>query len=204
MDIRWLLSFQMTGWFCAGIYVVLILLSLLSWTLIFQKLMLFYRVRQADKLFRHLHEKSKLPSACQKKQLENSAYYLIIQTAADFQAGGRGESEEIEEAVKINLNEYFQKLNLGLPILATITSVSPFLGLLGTVWGIMMIFSRLHGQVAGVSEMVAPGVAQALITTIGGLLVAIPALFFYNYFAMILHNLNNEADNFASRTIYLK
>jgi biopolymer transport protein ExbB/TolQ len=68
----------------------------------------------------------------------------------------------------------------------------------------MVIFSRMHAQVAGVSEMVAPGVAQALITTIGGLIVAIPALFFYNYFTMILRNLANEAENYASRIIYLK
>jgi biopolymer transport protein TolQ len=203
MDIKWLLSFQMTGWFCAGIYIVLILLSLLSWTLIFQKLVLFRRVRQADELFRYLNTKGKMPSPYQKRRLELSARYLVIQTAADFRSGSGSDLDRVEEAVKVNLNDHFQKLHLGLPILATITSVAPFLGLLGTVWGIMMIFSRMHGQVAGVSEMVAPGVAQALITTIGGLIVAIPALFFYNYFSMILHNLTNEAENFTSRTIYL-
>ena len=57
---------------------------------------------------------------------------------------------------------------------------------------------------AATSHPKAPGVAQALITTIGGLIVAIPALFFYNYFTMILRSLSNEAENYASRLIYLK
>ncbi len=202
MDIKWLLSFQMTGWFCGGIYIVLVILSLVSWALIFQKMALLRRVRRADALFRRLSGKE--VSGSDTTFLSLSSFYLVYKTEREFRAREEKDREKLEEAVKIGLNDYFQNLNSGLPILATITSVAPFLGLLGTVWGIMLIFSKLHGQVAGISEMVAPGVAQALITTIGGLVVAIPALFFYNYFAMVLSHLTNEVENYASRTIYLE
>lgn len=201
MGIKWLLSFQMTGWFTGGIYVVLILLSVASWALIFQKLSLLRRIRRAEVLFKATRPED-LESV--KDRLAASSLYLVYREKEQFRAQGAKDRESLEEAIRVSLNEHFQDVGSGMSVLATITSVAPFLGLLGTVWGIMLIFSKLHGQVAGVSEMVAPGVAQALLTTIGGLLVAIPALFFYNYFSMILRHLSNEAENYASRLIYLK
>jgi biopolymer transport protein TolQ len=205
MDIRWLLSFEMTGWFSGGIYFFLMGLSLFSWALIFKKLILFRRVKRANARFRMLLKKKDnvlLPE----RIATLSGLFLIADTRRKFlpAENAAADREKVEEAVKVCLNEYFHELNAGLPILATISSVAPFMGLLGTVWGIMIIFSRLHGQVAGVSEMVAPGVAQALVTTIGGLLVAIPALFFYNYFTMVLRHLSDEAENYASKVIYLE
>ena len=199
MDIRWLLSFKMTGWFCGGIVVVLAVLSVISWAIIFQKINALRRARRANARFRSL------PKAEISREYSGlftfSSLYLIFRKANRFPVGDERDFEKLEEELKIGLNEYFENLNSGLPILGSITSVAPFIGLLGTVWGIMVIFSRMHGQVAGVSEMVAPGIAQALITTIAGLIVAIPALFFYNYFTMISRNLSNEAENYASRII---
>ena len=203
MDIRWLLSFKMTGWFCGGVITVLAILSIISWSLIFQKMTAFRRARRANARFRSMSE-TEIPKE-QVGLFAFSSLYLIFHKVNQFPAGNeQGDLEKLEEEIKVELNEYFESLNSGLPILGSITSVAPFLGLLGTVWGIMVIFSRMHMQVAGVSEMVAPGVAQALITTIGGLIVAIPAHFFYNYFTMILRSLSNEAENYASRLIYLK
>ena len=158
-------------------------------------------IRRAEALF-----KATRPEDLESIQgrLAASSLYLVYREKEQFRAQGKKDRECLEEAIRVSLNEHFQDVGSGMSVLATITSVAPFLGLLGTVWGIMLIFSKLHGQVAGVSEMVAPGVAQALLTTIGGLLVAIPALFFYNYFSMILKHLSNEAENYASRLIYLK
>lgn len=201
MDIRWLLSFEMTGWFSGGVYIFLMLLSVISWGIIFRKLLLFRQVRRADYLYRE--------AAGQRRDeavgpLPLSSLYQVSAVCRKYAADAAAGREKMEEAVKVVLNDYFLGLNSGLPVLATISSVAPFMGLLGTVWGIMIIFSRLHGEVAGVSEMVAPGVAQALVTTIGGLLVAIPALFFYNYFAMHLRHMTNQAENYASEIIYLR
>lgn len=202
MDIRWLLSFEMTGWFSGGVYIFLMILSVLSWGIIFRKLALFRRVRRAEAIY--LATAGKGGNASIPLAGRMSSLYLIGTVKEKYRHDGMASREKMEEAVKVSLNDYFLGLNSGLPVLATISSVAPFMGLLGTVWGIMVIFSRLHGEVAGVSEMVAPGVAQALVTTIGGLLVAIPALFFYNYFAMILRHMTNTAENYASQVIYLE
>ena len=202
MDIRWYLSFKMTGWFCGGLLIVLAILSIISWSLIFQKMAAFRRARRANTRFRSMPE-TEIPREYA-GFFASSSLYLIFHKVKQFPAEEGRDRERMEEEIKVELNEYFENLNSGLPILGSITGVAPFVGLLGTVWGIMVIFSRMHSQVAGVSEMVAPGVAQALITTIAGLIVAIPALFFYNYFTMILRNLSNEAENYASRIIYLK
>ena len=202
MDIRWYLSFKMTGWFCGGILIVLVILSVVSWSLIFRKMAAFHRARRANARFRSMPE-TKI-SEKRSGLLAASSLYLIFRKIDQFSVGNERELERLEEEVKVEMNEYFENLNSGLPVLGSITGVAPFLGLLGTVWGIMVIFSRMYSQVAGVSEMVAPGVAQALIATVAGLITAIPALFFYNYFTMILRSISNEAENYASRLISLK
>ena len=202
MDIGWYLSFKMTGWFCGGILIVLVLFSIISWSLIFRKIIDFHRARRANARFRSMAE-TEIPREFN-GFLRYSSLYLIFHKVKQFSIQNERDLDKVEEDIKIELNEYFENLNSGLPILGSITGIAPFLGLLGTVWGIMVIFSRMHAQVAGVSEMVAPGVAQALVTTVGGLVVAIPALFFYNYFSMVSRSLSNEAENYASRLIFLK
>lgn len=146
MEIRWLLSLNLIGWFSRGILMILIILSLMSWKIIFQKLVHFRRVRSVAK------------------------------------------KERVTDGELLSLEK-------GLPLLATITAISPFLGLLGTVWGILLIFSRLQWNVGGGLEVIAPGISQALLTTVAGLLVAIPALFFYNYFSTVHHFLSLERES---------
>jgi biopolymer transport protein ExbB/TolQ len=192
----------MTGWFCGGVIAVLAVLSIVSWSLIFQKMAAFRRARRANSRFRSMAETE--ISEKYNSFFARSCLYLIFWKVNQFPVVDGKNIVKLEEELKIELNEYFENLNSGLPILGSITSVAPFVGLLGTVWGIMVIFARLHGQVAGVSEMVAPGVAQALIATVAGLITAIPALFFYNYFTMILRSLSNEAETYASRLISRK
>ena len=84
----------------------------------------------------------------------------------------------------------------GLILLAMISSISPFLGLLGTVWGIMNSFYEIGDQGSASLPVVAPGIAAALITTIAGLLVAIPALFFYNYLNSKAQKAQDEVEEF--------
>jgi biopolymer transport protein TolQ len=76
------------------------------------------------------------------------------------------------------------------------SSIAPFLGLLGTVWGVMNSFFDIGNQGSASLPVVAPGIAEALITTIVGLVVAIPALFFYNYLNHRTERLDNEMDEF--------
>jgi biopolymer transport protein TolQ len=91
-----------------------------------------------------------------------------------------------------------QNLEQRLGVLATATSVCPFLGLFGTVWGIMDSFIEIQSFGTANINVVAPGIAEALITTVGGLAVAIPAVMAYNYFARRLRRIIGIMDDFAS------
>ncbi len=105
--------------------------------------------------------------------------------------------EHIHSAIYRAITEELEKLNKSMPVLATAISCGPFLGLLGTVSGILLVFRRL-GTLGNASiSVVAPGVYQALLTTVVGLLVAIPAVLFYNYFVAKYKRVASETENFA-------
>jgi len=91
-----------------------------------------------------------------------------------------------------------KNLESSLPTLGTFVSVSPFLGLLGTVWGIMVAFLEIRARGSAHITIVAPGISDALITTVYGLLVAIPALIFHNIFRSRVNSYNSEFDKFAN------
>jgi biopolymer transport protein TolQ len=96
---------------------------------------------------------------------------------------------------KVKLTE-IASLEISLPTLSTFVSVSPFLGLLGTVWGIMEAFLDIRARGSAHITVVAPGISDALITTVYGLLVAIPALIFFNIFRARVNKYDSELDTF--------
>lgn len=109
--------------------------------------------------------------------------------------------EHVKRALERAVAQESLKLESGLILLAIAVSGAPFLGLLGTVWGVMSTFSgiAIKGQ-ADLSAM-APGVSAALITTVAGLLVAIPSMFGYNWLVHTLRVLTVELDNFAQELV---
>ena len=84
-------------------------------------------------------------------------------------------------------------------VLSTAVAGGPFIGLLGTVWGVMETFAGIAQVNAASLTAMAPGVAGALITTVVGLLVAIPAMFAYNFMVTSIRNITQELDSFANR-----
>jgi biopolymer transport protein TolQ len=107
------------------------------------------------------------------------------------------------EAVKVVLEEaaaaQATSLEKGMIVLSTAVAGGPFIGLLGTVWGVMSTFASIAvAQQASLTTM-APGVAAALLTTVVGLLVAIPAMFAYNFMVTTIRHLTQELDGFAAR-----
>lgn len=90
-----------------------------------------------------------------------------------------------------------------LPILSTCAAVAPLLGLLGTVWGLIHAFVRISEKQSADIAAVAPGIAEALITTLAGLLVAIPALVMYNYLLMRVRFIENQIDTLADRIAFI-
>lgn len=101
----------------------------------------------------------------------------------------------LERGIKKGFNISNEELSKMLSTLASIGSVAPFIGLFGTVWGIIDAFSGLAGG-GGSIDAVAPGIAEALVTTAVGLAAAIPAVWFYNHYNGMLENMNSQMENF--------
>lgn len=111
------------------------------------------------------------------------------------------EKESIHMAMEREAAQQMGELERGLPFLATTGSVAPFFGLLGTVWGVMDAFLNIGLRGTGNLSVVAPGVAEALITTIAGLAVAIPAVIAYNWFVSQIKEVADELHHFSSELI---
>jgi biopolymer transport protein TolQ len=109
-----------------------------------------------------------------------------------------GGVDNVTRAMKRQANVELTKLEAGITLLATTGSTCPFIGLFGTVWGIMTAFIGLSAAHSSNIQAVAPGIAEALITTAVGLVAAIPAQVFYNYLTSRVHVLATEMENFTS------
>jgi biopolymer transport protein TolQ len=106
--------------------------------------------------------------------------------------------DSVRRAMTATLNREVDQLEQGLTFLATVGSTSPFIGLFGTVWGIMNAFMGLAGAKTTTLAMVAPGIAEALIATAIGLVAAIPAVIAFNKFSADLRRLHQQIDNFGA------
>ena len=105
-------------------------------------------------------------------------------------------ADSTERVMRITLNREMDALDLHLPFLATVGSTSPYIGLFGTVWGIMNSFRALGQVQQATLAMVAPGIAEALIATAMGLFAAIPAVIAYNRYVTEVERLHNRYDTF--------
>lgn len=111
------------------------------------------------------------------------------------------EKESIHMALEREAAQQVEVLERGLPFLATTGSVSPFLGLLGTVWGVMDAFLNIGLRGTGNLTYVASGIAEALVATIAGLAVAIPAVIAYNWYLSRIREIADELGHFSSELI---
>ncbi len=105
--------------------------------------------------------------------------------------------EGVERAMRVALSREEEKLNMNLPFLASVASVSPYIGLFGTVWGIMHSFRGLANVQQATLAIVAPGISEALIATAMGLFAAIPAVLAFNRFSANADVLYNAYDTFS-------
>jgi biopolymer transport protein TolQ len=109
--------------------------------------------------------------------------------------------EHVKRTLERSVAQESLKLESGLILLAIAVSGAPFLGLLGTVWGVMSAFSYVAVQGTATLDALAPGVSAALVTTVAGLLVAIPSMFGYNWLVHNLRVMTVELDNFAQELV---
>lgn len=202
----------------AGVLVQLVMLllalaSIISWALIFQRLKVFRQARKAQLAF-----EERFWSGMDLGQLYrevNSDPTPFSGMEALFRAGFKEFSrlrqqsrdadavmEGTQRAMRVAFSREQERLEMHLPFLATVGSTSPYVGLFGTVWGIMNSFRGLAQVQQATLATVAPGISEALIATAMGLFAAIPAVIAYNRFSSIsdalLKNYETFADEFSS------
>jgi biopolymer transport protein TolQ len=106
--------------------------------------------------------------------------------------------DNLKRAIRKAADQKINSLGSNLPFLATTGSAAPFIGLFGTVWGIMASFHDIGQRGSASLAVVAPGISEALVATAAGLAVAIPAVIFYNYFSNKLDEVDGEISNFST------
>ena len=200
---------QNTGWVARGVIALLLLFSVISWGLILQKLGLFGRIRKESDQFLRIFRATRgvaNPGALAAAGSPFATVYAAGYRELQNQVGtGQGTPNpprlKSMQAVTVNMQlasaEEVRRAEKGMSWLATTGSVSPFIGLFGTVWGIIDAFSGLGNAGSASLRAVAPGISEALLTTAAGLFVAIPAVIFYNQFLQNIRILAQRLDTFA-------
>ena len=200
-----------------AIIVFLIFFSIIAWSVIGYKVM---QMRRAKRLNYYFNEEFRAQKAVmdifdRKLQVEGCPLYAVYETGCsqlDARLKGPG-GERRKQSVSIKNMEHIKralenvvaqeslKLESGLIWLSVAASGAPFIGLLGTVWGVMSAFAGIAQAGSATLAAMAPGVAAALITTVAGLLVAIPSMFGYNWLVHNLRTFTVGLDNFAQELV---
>jgi len=188
-----------------AVLIVLLLLSIFSWTIMLQKFTMFRQAKAQNTRFLKAFRKSSRLSeiAGVAEQFRPSPLVSVFTEIVEEygrQSGGRGlprSPQAIERAASIASSEALTDLESRLTWLATIAAIAPFIGLLGTVMGIIDAFHGLGTQGSATLRAVAPGISEALITTAAGLVVAIPAVVGYNQLTARIREFGARMDDFG-------
>jgi biopolymer transport protein TolQ len=207
-----------SGLVSKAVLVILLFFSVVSWAIIADRFFSFRSARRQNGQFYRLFKKSAgaldLPTTA--LRYRNSVFArMFLFVYNELTQHGRGESssatlktssvshEFLDRAItRAGLNEQ-TKLEKNLSFLATTASATPFIGLFGTVWGIINAFEAIGGARSTDLSVVAPGIAEALIATAMGLAAAIPAVIGYNYFQGQIRNFSSEMEEFSIELLTL-
>ncbi len=188
---------------------ILGLASLVSWTMIFRKHFAIGRATRAANVFEDQFWSGidlvevfnridvRRSGAAGMERIFHAGFKEFARLRGQKVAEARDILTGTERAMRIALGREVEYLEINLSFLATVGSTSPYIGLFGTVWGIMNSFRALGNVQQATISMVAPGIAEALIATAMGLFAAIPAVIAYNHFAHDVERLHNRYDAFV-------
>jgi biopolymer transport protein TolQ len=218
-------SFTSSSFVGQAVVVVLMLFSIMAWTAMLFKSREFARIRSQNQRFVTAFRKERHPFVLFLKQqrfADSPTYRLYLrscQSAArtlgmsetdisDLLAGTHSshmltssQLQVIREAAERELADQILLMEKDMTILATTTTVAPFMGLLGTVWGVMEAFNGMAASASPTSSAVISGISAALLTTVIGLLVAIPTVIGYNVLSVRLRNETVGMDNFVQELV---
>ncbi len=184
---------------------ILVCFSIFSWTVIFAKWQALRGARQTNARFLRAFRKASGLEAVMvaSEQFRPSPLVAVFDFGYEEierqvkTKGGITNRTSLERSLQLGISEELAKLERNMNWLATTASVSPFIGLFGTVLGIIRAFQDLGQQGSTSLRTVAPGIAEALIATAVGLAAAIPAAIFYNHFGHAIRELGARMDDFA-------
>jgi len=199
------------------IILCLLIFSIIAWTVMVGKAVQMRRAKRLNLFFNSEFrtQKSVLEVFDRRIQAEGCPLFKVYQAGSleldarlkNGNGGGRSHAvslkgmEHIKRSLENTVAQESLRLESGLILLAIAVSGAPFLGLLGTVWGVMSTFGHIAQQGSASMSAMAPGVAAALVTTVAGLLVAIPSMFGYNWLVHTLRVLTVDLDNFAQELV---
>lgn len=179
--------------------------SLVSWSIIFQKFSHLRKTAAANKNFLRAFRKANALDAIVLAAEQFTAAPMVAvfdfgYAEVERQARNRGQIRNklmIERNLQLGISEEISKLESSMNWLATIATVAPFIGLFGTVWGIIDAFEALSASASVSLRTVGPGIAEALVATGAGLFAAIPAAIFYNYLGSLIKDQGGKMEDFA-------
>jgi biopolymer transport protein TolQ len=200
-------AFQHAGWLGKAVLLILLIFSVVSWGIVIRISARYRRSGSASRRFIEIFRNSRRLVDVQKGTpgLGDSplvglfkAGYAEIEAQIAHAEGPKIKSlDAVERALQRAIRVEQARLLHSMPFLATTAAATPFIGLFGTVWGIMIAFEAIAASGSTSIVAVAPGIAEALINTAAGLFAAIPALIFYNHYLQRLRDARGEMEDFA-------
>ena len=187
-----------------SVMIILVVFSIYSWAIIFDKIRLFRKINKSAEEFEEKFWKSKsaetfynsLPTKFDNPmaQLFKDSMQAVMKSRSKTNI-----SQRLENILEVNIEKQMNIVNNKFTFLATVGSTAPFIGLFGTVWGIMNSFQSIAISRNTSLAIVAPGIAEALFATALGLLAAIPAVVAYNKFNSDARKYSNKLEDFSKR-----
>ena len=191
-----------------SVIIILIAASVYSWALIFEKYKLFKRIEKSTTNFEQKFWKSKSAenfynnlSNREKDPLANVFQTAMFEVLRTKSKSSSVQSARVSRILEISGDRELKLIEKNFTFLATVGSTAPFIGLFGTVWGIMNSFQSIAISRNTSLAIVAPGIAEALFATALGLLAAIPAVIAYNKFSSDYKKYGQRIENFSKRFI---
>ncbi len=191
-----------------SVIIILILASVYSWALIFEKYKVFKKIYKSTEEFEQDFINSKSVKTLYEKvnQESEDPMTIVFRSGAKYLTENKSQSqniltEKVKSVMDVAIDKEVEKYENKLTFLATVGSVAPFIGLFGTVWGIMNSFQSIAISRNTSLAIVAPGIAEALFATALGLLAAIPAVVAYNKFTSNSRKYTQKLENFTQTFI---
>ena len=187
-----------------SVIIILIAASIYSWAVIIEKYRIFKKINKSSEEFENKFWKSRSAEAFYNNLPENiddpmaNVFKDTMQTIIKSKSKSNL-SNKLESTLEVNIEKQMNRLDKNYTFLATVGSTAPFIGLFGTVWGIMNSFQSIAISRNTSLAIVAPGIAEALFATALGLLAAIPAVVAYNKFSSDSKKYSQKLENFSKR-----